>query len=94
MDSFLSDDVPPMGIYETLYAFHDSFGSFMGTPGTHPWSQGFPLTTQLEDGYVNLKKTQERRLNLYFMQARASDKCRGHMGRSLLSQGMGPSIVA
>ena len=37
-----------MGIYETLYAFRDSFGSFMGTEGTHPWSQGFPLTTPLE----------------------------------------------
>ena len=48
--SFLSDDCPPMGIYETLYAFADSFGAFMGTPGTHPWSQGFPLTTQLEGG--------------------------------------------
>jgi aspartate/methionine/tyrosine aminotransferase len=49
-DSFLSDDCPPMGIYETLYAFHDSFGQFMGTPGTHPWSQGFPLTTPLPGG--------------------------------------------
>ncbi|MFK7739876.1 MAG: pyridoxal phosphate-dependent aminotransferase [Planctomycetota bacterium] len=49
-DSFLSDDCPPMGIYETLYSFQDSFGSFMGTAGTHPWSQGFPLTTQLEGG--------------------------------------------
>jgi len=49
-DSFLSDDCPPMGIYETLYAFRDSFGQFMGTQGTHPWSQGFPLTTQLEGG--------------------------------------------
>jgi len=39
-----------MGIYETLYAFRDSFGQFMGTKGTHPWSQGFPLTTQLENG--------------------------------------------
>ena len=37
-----------MGIYETLYAFNDSFGGFMGEEGTHPWSQGFPLTTQLE----------------------------------------------
>ena len=49
MESFLSDNCPPMGIYETLYAFRDSFGSFMGTEGTHPWSQGFPLTTPLED---------------------------------------------
>lgn len=48
--SFLSEDCPPMGIYETLYAFRDSFGAFMGTPGTHPWSQGFPLTTPLEGG--------------------------------------------
>ena len=40
--------VPPMGIYETLYAFRDTFGSFMGTEGTHPWSQGFPLTSPLE----------------------------------------------
>jgi len=36
-----------MGIYETLYAFKDSFGRFMGEQGTHPWSQGFPLTTPL-----------------------------------------------
>ncbi len=49
-ESFLSDDCPPMGIYETLYAFRDSFGSFMGSEGTHPWSQGFPLTTQLAGG--------------------------------------------
>lgn len=49
-DSFLSDNCPPMGIYETLYAFQDSFGQFMGTEGTHPWSQGFPLTTPLPDG--------------------------------------------
>jgi len=47
-NSFLLDDVPPMGIYETLYEFHDAFGQFMGTEGTHPWSQGFPLTTPLE----------------------------------------------
>ena len=49
-ESFLSEDVPSMGIYETLYAFRDSWGAFMGTQGTHPWSQGFPLTTQLKDG--------------------------------------------
>ncbi|MEM7194322.1 MAG: pyridoxal phosphate-dependent aminotransferase [Pseudomonadota bacterium] len=48
MTSFLVDDVPPMGIYETLYAFKDTFGEFMGSEGTHPWSQGFPLTTPLE----------------------------------------------
>lgn len=44
----LLTETPPMGIYETLYAFRDSFGAFMGTPGTHPWAQGFPLTTRLE----------------------------------------------
>lgn len=45
--SFLSDNVPPMGIYETLYAFNEAFGQFMGTEGMHLWSQGFPLTTPL-----------------------------------------------
>ena len=29
-ESFLSDNCPPMGIYETLYAFRDAFGSFYG----------------------------------------------------------------
>ncbi|MCZ6602229.1 MAG: pyridoxal phosphate-dependent aminotransferase [Planctomycetota bacterium] len=42
--------VPPMGIYETLYAFLESFGSTMGEAGTHPWSQGFPRTVQLPGG--------------------------------------------
>lgn len=42
--------VPPMGIYETLYAFLGSFGKAMGDPGTHPWSQGFPRTDQLPGG--------------------------------------------
>lgn len=37
-----------MGIYETLYAYRDAFGQFMGAEGTHPWSQGFPLITALE----------------------------------------------
>ena len=47
--SFLTH-VSPMGIYETLYAFQDVFGTPMGEPTTHPWSQGFPLTTQLPGG--------------------------------------------
>ena len=47
--SFLNH-VPPMGIYETLYAFQNSFGTYMGEKGTHPWSQGFPLTTQIPGG--------------------------------------------
>jgi aminotransferase len=42
--------VPPMGIYETLYAFREAFGKYMGDPGTHPWSQGFPRTVQLPGG--------------------------------------------
>lgn len=47
-ESFLSDNCPPMGIYETLYAFNNSFGRFMGDKGTYPWTQGSPLTTPLE----------------------------------------------
>lgn len=42
--------VPPMGIYETLYAFLNASGTYMGDKGTHPWSQGFPRTTQLPGG--------------------------------------------
>ena len=42
--------VPPMGIYETLYAFLAAYGRAMGEPGTHPWSQGFPRTDQLPGG--------------------------------------------
>ena len=42
--------VPPMGIYETLYAFMETFGVYMGEPGTHPWSQGFPRTDRLPGG--------------------------------------------
>ena len=49
MSSFLNH-VPPMGIYETLYAFQSIFGAPMGEPATHPWSQGFPLTTQIPGG--------------------------------------------
>ena len=41
---------PPMGIYEVLFSFLDSAGVYMGEPGTHPWAQGFPLTTQLPGG--------------------------------------------
>ena len=40
----------PMGIYEVLFSFLDASGTYMGNPGTHPWAQGFPLTTQLPDG--------------------------------------------
>ena len=39
-----------MGIYETLYAFLGAFGTYMGEPGTNPWSQGFPRTAPLPDG--------------------------------------------
>jgi aspartate/methionine/tyrosine aminotransferase len=43
-------DFPPMGVYETLFAFADATGTYMGEPGTHPWAQGYPLTTQLPGG--------------------------------------------
>src|SRR5262245_52483250 len=41
---------PPMGVYETLFQFSDVTGKYMGDSGTHPWVQGFPLTTQLSGG--------------------------------------------
>jgi aspartate/methionine/tyrosine aminotransferase len=39
-----------MGVYETLFKFADATGRYMGEPGTHPWAQGFPITTQLPGG--------------------------------------------
>ena len=41
---------PPMGVYETLFKFAAATNKYMGEPGTHPWAQGFPLTTQLPGG--------------------------------------------
>lgn len=40
----------PMGVYETLFKFLDATGKYMGTEGTHPWAQGFPLTTPIPGG--------------------------------------------
>ena len=39
-----------MGVYETLFKFADATHKYMGDPGTHPWAQGYPLTTRLQDG--------------------------------------------
>ena len=41
---------PPMGVYETLFKFADATSKYMGDNGTHPWAQGYPLTSQLPDG--------------------------------------------
>jgi aspartate/methionine/tyrosine aminotransferase len=41
---------PPMGVYETLFRFAEATHKYMGDPGTHPWAQGFPLTTQVPGG--------------------------------------------
>lgn len=41
---------PPMGVYETLFKFADATAKYMGDSGTHPWAQGYPLTTQLPGG--------------------------------------------
>jgi aspartate/methionine/tyrosine aminotransferase len=51
-DEFVSalNYFPPMGVYETLFRFQDSTGKYMGSEGTHPWAQGFPLTSPLPNG--------------------------------------------
>jgi aspartate/methionine/tyrosine aminotransferase len=43
-------EFPPMGVYETLFKFAAATSKYMGDPGTHPWAQGYPLTTQLPGG--------------------------------------------
>ena len=49
---------PPMEVYETLFRFADATGKYMGDAGTHPWAQGYPLTTQIPGG-PSLPKTIE-----------------------------------
>lgn len=39
-----------MGVYETLFKFADATGKYMGDAGTHPWAQGYPLTTRIPGG--------------------------------------------
>ena len=39
-----------MGVYETLFKFADRTAKYMGDPGTHPWAQGYPLTTRIPGG--------------------------------------------
>jgi aspartate/methionine/tyrosine aminotransferase len=39
-----------MGVYETLFRFADATEKYMGDPGTHPWAQGFPITTPVPGG--------------------------------------------
>ena len=41
---------PPMGVYETLFRFADAVNQYMGDPGTHPWAQGYPITTPVPGG--------------------------------------------
>lgn len=41
---------PPMGVYETLFRFADATDKYMGDHGTHPWAQGFPITTPVPGG--------------------------------------------
>lgn len=41
---------PPMGVYETLFRFADATSKYMGDPGTHPWAQGYPITTPVPGG--------------------------------------------
>jgi aspartate/methionine/tyrosine aminotransferase len=39
-----------MGVYETLFKFAAATSKYMGDPGTHPWAQGYPVTTQIPGG--------------------------------------------
>lgn len=39
-----------MGVYEVLFSFKDATGSYLGTEDTHPYAQGFPLTSPLPGG--------------------------------------------
>ncbi|HMO13335.1 MAG TPA: pyridoxal phosphate-dependent aminotransferase [Pirellulaceae bacterium] len=69
-------DFPPMGVYETLFKFLDATGQYMGTEGTHPWAQGFPLTTQLPNGPEILANVEFSSSDLKYPQAAGNDELR------------------
>jgi aspartate/methionine/tyrosine aminotransferase len=48
-NSFLTH-FPPMGVYEVLFAFKDACGAYLGTEDTHPYAQGFPMTSPVPGG--------------------------------------------
>ncbi|HJO04010.1 MAG TPA: pyridoxal phosphate-dependent aminotransferase [Acidobacteriota bacterium] len=50
LPSVILREFPPMGVYETLFRFADATGTYMGDSGTHPWAQGFPITTPVPGG--------------------------------------------
>lgn len=50
LPSMILRQFPPMGVYETLFKFVDATHKYMGDPGTHPWAQGYPLTSQIPGG--------------------------------------------
>ncbi len=65
----------PMGIYEILFKFLDSAGQYMGTEGTHPWAQGFPLTTKLPEGPELPSSVEFDWSDLKYPQASGNDDC-------------------
>jgi len=60
---------PPMGVYETLFKFADATGKYMGDPGTHPWAQGYPLTTRIPGGPELPKSVEFDSLDLKYPKA-------------------------
>lgn len=66
----------PMGVYETLFKFLDATGQYMGTEGTHPWAQGFPLTTQLPNGPELPGSVEFTSVDLKYPQASGNDESR------------------
>ncbi len=73
----LIKDFPPMGVYETLFKFVDATGQYMGSEGTHPWAQGFPITTQLPGGPEIPLQVEFSANDLKYPQAAGNDALRG-----------------
>jgi aminotransferase len=66
---------PPMGVYETLFKFADATGKYMGDPGTHPWAQGYPLTTQIPGGPELPKSIEFESTDLKYPKATGEPRC-------------------
>ena len=50
MEASVLSNFPVMGVYHTLLNFRDHVGVNMGAAGTHPWTQGSPLSSQIPGG--------------------------------------------
>lgn len=87
----------PMGVYETLFRFADATQKYMGDAGTHPWAQGYPLTTPLPGGPPLPDRIDVQAIDLKYPKATGEFELRAAIARYYndhYSAGITPDHVA